>query len=109
MDKKGLTKNQFWIQMVPAFLYILLSIYWIISGIINKKAFWWIMGVLFLAITIGLIVALVIQRKRFPINDATLDEKVASDFKENMKAIGIIYAIIAGSFLLAFGLVAILK
>ena len=109
MDKKGITKRQFWIQMAPAFFYVALGALWIIDGIKDRKTIHWVLGALFLVLAIVLIVSLIIQRERYPIEDEDLDNQVTRNFKDGMKGMGVFYGIIALAFLLAFGLVYLLS
>lgn len=109
MDKKGITRRQFWIQMVPTFFYVALGVLWIVDGIQDRKTVHWALGTLFLVLAIVMIVSLIIQRKRHPIEDAELDKQVTRNFKDGMKGMGIFYGLIALAFLLAFGLVFLLS
>ena len=109
MDNKGITKRQFWIQMTSAGFNVLLGIYWTVLGIVTKKSFMWIFGIVFLVMAAALVVSLVIQLKRHRIEDPKLDEEVTHNFKEGMKGSGIVIGLLVLFFLLAFGLAALLK
>ena len=109
MEKKGITKKQFWIQMFPAALYVLLAVFWIVSGIQEKDNIHLVFGAVFLALSVTMLVSLLIQRKRHLIEDAQADAEASRNFKDGMKGMGIVYAIIALGFLLAFGLAWILS
>ena len=109
MDNKGITKRQFWIQMTSAGFNVLLGIYWTVWGIVTKKSFMWIFGIVFLVMAAALVVSLVIQLKRHRIEDPKLDEEVTHNFKEGMKGSGIVIGLLVLFFLLAFGLAALLK
>jgi len=107
MGKKGMTKKQLKINLVPAAFYVLLSIYWIIVGCLDDSPITLILGILFLVLSIVMAVTLFIQWKRNPIEDAEMDEQISRNFKEGMKGTGILYGIIAIGFIVAFTLVAI--
>ena len=109
MDNKGITKRQFWIQMVSAGFNVLLGIYWIVWGITSKESYMWIFGIVFLILASVLVISLVIQLKRHRIEDPRLDEEVTRNFKEGMKGAGIVIGLLVFFFLFAFGLVALFK
>ena len=109
MDNKGITKRQFWIQMSSAGFNVLLGIYWIVWGIVEKKSYMWIFGIVFLARAAALVISLVIRLKRHRVEDPKLDEEVTHSFKEGLKGSGIVIGIIIVFFLLAFGMAALLK
>ena len=52
---------------------------------------------------------LIIQRKRYPIEDAQLDEQVGENFKTGMSGMGIVLGFITAAFLIAFGIAFLLK
>ena len=109
MDQKGITKRQFWIQMIPAFFYILLAGFWIANGILDGETIQWVLGSIFLVLSITMVIHLIIQRKHHLIEDAQLDEMAARNMKDGMKGMGIFYGIITVAFLVAFGLAALLS
>ena len=109
MDNKGITKRQFWIQMVSAGFNVLLGLYWIIWGITSKESYMWIFGIVFLILASVLVISLVNQLKRHRIEDPKLDEEVTRNFKEGMKGAGIVIGLLVFFFLFAFGLVALFK
>ena len=41
MAQKGLTKKQFWIQMIMVIFWELYAAYWIIDGIVTKSSLRW--------------------------------------------------------------------
>lgn len=109
MEQKGLTKKQFQIQMVSMALYMLLAVYWTVTGILNEIPLQWIMGVAYAVFIAAYTVYLVIQQKRHPVEDPELDRQAVENFKTGSKGMGIVFAIITVGFLIAFGLAAILK
>ena len=109
MENKGITKRQFWIQMSSAGFNVLLGIYWIVWGIVTKKTYMWIFGIVFLVMAAALVISLVIQLKRHRIEDPELDEEVTHNVKEGLKGSGIVIGLLIVFFLLAFGLAALLK
>lgn len=109
MDNKGITKRQFWIQISAAGFNVLLGIYWIVWGIVEKHAYMWIFGIVFLVMAAAQVLSLVIQLKRHRIEDPKLDEEVTHNFKEALKGAGVVIGLLVFFFLLAFGLAALLK
>ncbi|MBR5041705.1 MAG: hypothetical protein IKX67_00555 [Bacteroidales bacterium] len=108
MKHQGITKRQFWFQIAPMALYVAMSVNWLVSGIMSGKPLIWIMGAALLALVIAYIVYSVIQLKRFPVEDAQLDEQLTRNFKDGMKGMGIVFGILTLGFLIAFLLVVIL-
>lgn len=105
MDNKGITKKQFRTQLIIYCLYLLLSVSWIGMGVDDGSKLMIILGSLYGAFVIGAIIALIIQRKRNPVENPELDKQIA----QGMKGSGIMLGILAIGFLIAFGLAAILK
>jgi len=108
MAKKGLTKKQFLYQTASCYTNLAMGVLWLVMGIREHKPFEWIMGAVFMAIAVTLFLIMFIQWKRNPVVDEELDRKLTQDAKEQMKNAGIMFAVIAGGFLLAFGLVFLL-
>ena len=75
MDNNGITRKQFWIQLVSAGFNVLMGIYWIVWGISSKKAIIWIFGIVFFALASAMVISLVIRLKRHRIEDLKLDEE----------------------------------
>jgi len=109
MEKKGLTKKQFWIQMAMVIFWELYAAYWIIDGIATKSTLRWIAGAVFGLLYIAFAIYLIYQRKRYPIEDAQLDKQVGENFKTGMTGMGIVLGFITAAFLIAFGLAMLLK
>ena len=109
MEQNGLTKKQFQIQMVTMAIYMLLAVYWIVSGLRSNSLFQWILGAVYLAFIVAYTVYLIIQRKRHPVEDPELDRQAVENFKTGTKGMAVVLAIIAVGFMIAFGLVALLK
>jgi len=109
MEQTGMTRKQFWVQIVPFIFYLPVAVIWIIDGVEEKKPAILICGSVYLAFLIAYLVYLILQRKRHPIDDARLDEEITTNMKEGMKGMGIFLGIVSVCFLVAFGLVAILS
>ncbi len=69
----------------------------------------WIIGALYCVLILANTIHLIIQRKRHPVDDPQLDEQAVGNFKVGLKGMGIVFAFITFGFLIAIGLVAILK
>ncbi len=109
MEQKGLTKNQFWIQMFPMAFFMLLAVYWIVRGVCHESAVEWILGALYFVLIVSNTIYLIIQRKRHPVEDQELDEQALDNFKTGLKGMGIVLAFITFGFLIAIGLAAIMS
>lgn len=109
MAQKGLTKKQFWIQMIMVIFWELYAAYWIIYGIVTKTSSRWIMGAVFGLLYLAFAIYLIYQRKRYPIEDAQLDAQVGENFKTGMSGMGIVLGFITAAFLIAFGIAFLLK
>lgn len=107
MAQKGITKKQFWIQMVPAFAYLVLAVYWLVSGLQKGRSFEWIIGLVLLVLTLIMMLFLILERKRNPIENAQLDEQATRSFKDGILALGIICGSIAFGLIVAFALLSI--
>ncbi|MBP5301941.1 MAG: hypothetical protein J6Y88_01685 [Bacteroidales bacterium] len=105
MANKGITKKQFRLQLIIYCVYVLLSVSWIGMGVDDGSKLMIILGSLYGAFVIGAIIALIIQRKRNPVENPELDKQMA----QGMKGGGIMLGILTIGFLIAFGLAAILK
>lgn len=86
MAQKGLTKKQFWIQMIMVIFWELYAAYWIIDGIVAKSSLRWMAGAVFGLLYLAFAIYLIFQRKRYPIEDAQLDEQVGENFKPECRA-----------------------
>ena len=109
MAQKGLTKKQFWIQMIMVIFWELYAADWIIYGIVTKTSSRWIMGAVFGLLYLACAIYLIYQRKRYPIEDAQLDAQVGENFKTGMTGMGIVLGFITAAFLIAFGIAFLLK
>lgn len=103
MEQKGLTKKQFRIQLISPIINLALGVLWLTMGVEDDGVglFSIIIGSLFIVISIFLICSLIVQRRRHPIEDASVDKEVT----EGLKAGGLALLLIAVGFLLAIGLV----
>ena len=109
MDNQGITKKQFWIQMFSAGCNFLLGIMWTVGGILSKKAYMWIFGILFLALSIPLIISLVNRLKHHRIEDPKQDEEDMQNVKDVLISLGMVLGLIAFFILVVFGLSALFK
>ena len=109
MEKKGLTKKQFWMQMTPNIFFLPLGVNWLLEGISLKKPIVWIAAILYLAVVLGLIAYLIVYRKKYPVEDIKMDEEITKSFKDGMKGIAIVFGIITLGLLISFALIALLK
>jgi len=109
MAQKGLTKKQFQIQMASMAIFVLLAVYWIVRGVCHESAVEWILGALYFVLIVSNTIYLIIQRKRYPVDDPLLDEQAVDNFKTGLKGMGIVFAFITFGFLIAIGLAAIMS
>ena len=65
-------------------------------------------GALYFVLIVSNTIYLIIQRKRYPVDDPQLDEQAVDNFKTGLKGMGIVLAFIAFGVLIAIGLAAIL-
>lgn len=108
MEKKGLTKKQFWVQMAPTFFYLALAVDWLVMSIEEHKIWMIVFTVAYLVLVIAMIVSLIIRRKRHPIEDEEADRQAVGALKDGALGMGIVVGIITVGFLLAFGIAALL-
>ena len=92
-------------QLISPVINLLLGAFWVYLGVDSGMMLYWIIGALFIVFSIALIISVIVQRKRHPIEDARADKEMA----EGLKAGGIALLLIAAGFLLAIGLVALFK
>ena len=109
MENKGITKKQLRIQIASMSFNMLMGFFWFIWGLLKKNTWMWVLGILFILLTAGSITSLVVQRRRYPLEDEEVDKRITRDFKDGLVALGIFFGTIALALLLAFGLIAIFK
>ena len=109
MDNQGITKKQFWIQMISTGCNLLLGIMWTVWGILSKKAYMWIFGILFLALSVPMVISLVNRLKHHRIEDPKQDEEDTRNVKDVLISFGMVLGLIAFFFLVVFGLSALFK
>lgn len=109
MEQKGLTKNQFRIQIGMVAFWELYAVYWIIDGIVTKRPLRWIAGVVFSLFYIVYGIYLIFQQKKHPVDDPELDKQAVDNFKTGLKGMGIVFAFTTVGFLIAIGLAAIMS
>ena len=109
MDNKGITKKQFWVQMISTGCNFLLGIMWTVWGILSKKTYMLIFGILFLALSIPMVISLVNRLKHHRIEDPKQDEEDTQNVKDVLKSMGLFFGLIAFSVLLVFSLSALFK
>lgn len=114
---KGITKNQFKAQMVNYGFQTLLSIFWLINGIVDLaggdtgKSTWIITilgGFLFVLNVSGIIYTWWL-RKHYPLDDPAVDEAAGRNLKDGLKGMGIFSSIVGAAFLFAIVLALLLK
>jgi hypothetical protein len=106
---KGITKKQFWIQMILPFWFTFFGAWQLFNGIQDKDSLYWIFGCIMILASVTLAISLIVQRKRYLIEDPAKDAEVTSNFKTVLKGMGILYGIIILGFLVAFGLATLLS
>ena len=109
MENKGITKKQLRIQIASMSFNMLMGFFWFIWGLLEKNTWMWVLGILFILLTAASITSLVVQRRRYPLEDEEVDKRITRDFKDGLIALGIFFGTIALALLLAFGLIAIFK
>lgn len=109
MDNKGITKKQFWVQMISTGCNFLLGIMWTVWGILSKKTYMLIFGILFLALSIPMVISLVNRLKHHRIEDPKQDEEDMQNVKDVLKSFGMFFGLIAFFILVVFGLSALFK
>ena len=86
MGYKGITKKQFWLQIVPHCTNALLGAFFLYKGFDAEKAmslkvFDWVLGGIFIIVSLICLVALFIRRRRHLIEDAGSDKEVVESVK----------------------------
>ena len=109
MDNQGITKKQFWVQIISAGCNLLLGIMWTVWGILSKKAYMLIFGIIFLVLSIPMVISLVNRLRHHRIEDPKQDEEDTQNVKDVLKSMGLFFGLIAFSVLLVFGLSALFK
>jgi len=66
------------------------------------------MGAVLGALYIVYGIYLIVQRKRYPVDNPQLDKQAVDNFKSGISGLGIVLALITAGFLIAFGIVAIM-
>ena len=108
MERKGITRKQFWIQMLSPIINLALGIMWLVLGIRGDDEYHilsLIIGPIFILLSVWMICSLIIQRRRHPIEDASVDKEVT----EGLKAGGLALLLIVVGFLIAIGLVLLFR
>ncbi|MCR4844009.1 MAG: hypothetical protein K5843_03330 [Bacteroidales bacterium] len=72
---KGITKKQFYIQIITVLVQLVIGVFWIVNGIIVEKAVSWILGTIILVSAIIMILAIVFQYRKNPMDDAVLSKQ----------------------------------
>ena len=106
--QKGLTKKQFWISLFPTFFFLLMAIDWVIMGISDHSIWLCIVGFIYMAPAIAMMVSILIRRKRHPIENEEIDKLAVKTFKDGALGMGIVLAVIAFGLLIAFGIASLL-
>ncbi|MBO6045344.1 MAG: hypothetical protein J6P69_05780 [Bacteroidales bacterium] len=103
MERKGITKKQFWMQMISPIINLALGVMWLVVGLSGDVDYYilsLILGPLFILLSVGMICYLIILRKRHPIEDASVDREMT----EGLKAGGFALMLLALGFVLAIGM-----
>ena len=103
MENKGLTKKQFRVRMMPHLFNCILGAFWIIWGVSTNNVVYWVIGACFIVLAICILVSLVLERKRHPIEDAELDKEADESIKSGLLGLGFL----AGVVLLVVGMIAL--
>ena len=106
---KAITKKQFWIQMIFPFWFTFFGAWQLFNAIQDHDSLYWIFGSIMIIASVAMAISLIVQRKRYLIEDPAKDAEVTSNFKATLKAMGILYGIIILGFLIAIGLAALLS
>ena len=106
MGYKGITKKQFWLQIIPHCTNALLGAYFFYRGfdseeVMSLKVFDWVLGGIFIIVSLICLVALVIRRRRRLIEDAGSDKEVV----ESVKSLKFYLILMVGIALFIAGLV----
>lgn len=104
MEQNGITRKQARIQMISPVINIFLGAFWVYMGLDSGNMVYWIIGAVFIAISIAWIISIIVRRKRYPIEDPEADKEMV----EGLKSGGVALLLIAAGFLAAIGLVLIL-
>lgn len=114
---KGITKNQFKAQMVNYGFQTLLSIFWLINGIVDLaggdtgKSTWiiTILGGLLFVLNVSGIIYTWWLRKHYPLDDPAVDEAAGRNLKDGLRRMGIFSSIVGAAFLFSIVLALLLK
>ena len=86
MENKGITKKQFWLQIIPHCTNALLGAFFFYKGfepeeVMSLKVFNWVLGGIFIIVSLICLVALIIRRRRYLIEDGGSDKEVVESIK----------------------------
>jgi len=109
MEKKGITKKQFWLQMYMVIFWVLYATFMIVNNVQDGDTVGWVLGTVVGVFYLSYGIYLIYLRKRYPVEDAQLDKQVGENFKTGMKGMGIVMGIISAGFLIAFAIAALVK
>lgn len=108
MEQKGITRKQFWIQMISPLINLALGVMWLIMGINGDGEYHLlslIIGPLFIVLSVIMICSLIVQRRRHPIEDAVVDKEAT----EGLKAGGLALLLLIIGFLIAISMALLFK
>ncbi len=94
--------------MLSPIINLALGIMWLVLGINEDEEYRLlslIIGPIFILLSVWMICSLIIQRRRHPIEDASVDKEVT----EGLKAGGLALLLIVVGFLIAIGLVLLFR
>lgn len=85
MEKKGITKKQFWVQMYMVIFWVLYATFMIVNNVQDGDTVGWVLGTVIGVFYLSYGIYLIYLRKRYPVEDAHLDKQVGENFKTGMK------------------------
>lgn len=85
------------------------AVYFLKDGLVEKKTWMAVLGGLFLLFIVCFIASLIIQRRRYPLDDIELDREVKNNLKEFLKAIAVWLLVMVCCFLFVFGVYELIK
>jgi len=100
---KGITKKQFYIQLITALVQLGLGIFWLISGVASKVPVPLILGTIILISAIIMIVTIVMERRNHYIEDSRLSKQ----YQIAMNGMAMLSGLIGLGCILAFTFAAI--
>ena len=104
MKHTPLTEKQAKAQVRLCLFQSVYGLYLLVLGIVDKSWAYLIMGLVFLAIELGMLFYTLWVRKHYPIDDSKADQILEENLKAGRSAFFIVSGIITAGFLIAFGI-----